>query len=232
LPHPTSKLGEVVEGNRINTMELSMPAVGPITASVDILGRAVTFAQNPGWTAPTYDDDESYAVMADPNSGVSIDGALVGANGAVLTLNNNLVQPDNMRVTGSYSPKDYPCVGRAASVRTTVFVEDYDMYMKIFAGVPMGPSMPWTARTSKGNIAITSYSPLKFASDTVQYAVQFRNGALGTENNVSWTIQPPQIQPGQPIAITLIGTLLRRAGGSPFTLRYQNDVATAYAIPS
>jgi hypothetical protein len=234
LPHPTDKLGEIIKDNRIGSLEMSFPAVGPITASMDILGRDVTFTQNPTWVAPTYDDDDSFAIMIDPNSTVTVNGEELPATGAVVTINNNLVQPDQMRVTGSYVPKDYPCVGRAASVRVTTFVESYDLYSKIFTGVAIGASMPWSPQVLKGNVNITAYSPLKYgtAPDEYQYGIQFRNGALGTENNVAWSMQPPNIQPGQPIMLTLIGTLLRRAGGAPFAIRYQNDLATEYQRPA
>ena len=40
------------------------------------------------------------------------------------------------------------------------------------------------------------------------------------------------VQPGQPIMLTLLGTLQRRSGGAPFQMRLQNGVATAYALPA
>jgi hypothetical protein len=172
--------------------------------------------------------------MVDPSSTINLEGTTLPATNAVLSVNNNLVPADQMRVCGSYQPKDYPCVSRAASVRVTAFVETYDLYSQIFTGVALGDSMPWTSQVFKGDVDIRAFSPLKFGTlpNQYQYALQFRNGVLGTENNVAWSLQNTNIQPGQPIMITLSGTLQRRAGGVPFQMRYQNDVAQAYALPA
>jgi hypothetical protein len=136
-----------------------------------------------------------------------------------------------MRVCGSYAPKDYPCTGRAASVRVTAFCETYDLYSRIFTGVGLGASMPWTSQVFKGDVDIRAFSPKTFGA-SYQYGIQFRNGVLGTENNVAWSLQNANIQPGQPIMLTLLGTLQRRAGGVPFQVRLQNAVTQAYALPA
>ena len=236
LPHTVvaNRLGEIVADNRLGNAELSFPAVGPMTASLDISGRGVTFDNNPSWVGATYDNDDAFALMVDPSSKVIVEGAELAATNAVITINNNLIPADQMRVTGSYAPKDYPCTGRAASVRITAFLEDYELYSRIFTNGAFGDSMPWSSQVYKGDVDIRAFSPLKFgtAPDEFQYAIQFRNGVLGTENNVAWSLQNANIQPGQPIMLTLLGTLQRRSGGVPFQVRLQNNVTTEYALPA
>lgn len=238
----TPKLGEVVQDNRIASSEFSLPAIGPLTMNMNMMGRIPSTLDcyvpdldtgDPwGLTSVNYDDERAFSLSVDPNSAVLLDGVALPATGLSFTMNNNLLQADQARTVGSQTPIDYPVLNRAMTIQATVFLEDYNFYRDLYAGGHGGSDTKWKTVIKRGDIDFRAYSPRTFtASGTdVQYAFQ-----LVTEDaNVEWALNAPlPMTPGQPMILNLTGTVQKAGTGKQYAyLRYQNGVSTDYAIAS
>ena len=233
---PASSLGEVGQDNHIGTMEFSLPATGPLSASLEMVGRIPTWVADPitTWATAgvTYDDDDTFALGIDEYSMLQINGATLKATGCVVSLVNNLMSADQTRIYGSPYPVDFPVLSRGGSVRMTALCETYGLYQSLFTGAEtLGGT--YTANPLRGNFRLRGYSPKTFAktSGTANYVIEFLNGLYGTEDNVVWSLQGAiQLAPQQPIILSLIGQLERNPGGSLLTVNLQNDFTTTYAL--
>ena len=247
LQHSTEAemLGEQIQDCHVGSLEVTIPAVGPVSANLDLLGRipAALALLKPdpttdwGLAAVTYDDDDAFALSVHDLSRVKLDiaGSRVElpATGVTFALNNNLLPPDQGRVIGDPTPVDYPVLSRSAMVRVTCLLEDYDLYRYIIAnGIGIGDT-GFSPTVYQGGLDIRAYSPLTFGTNT-PYAIQFTtdDSPIATKDNISWSIQGAiTIAPAQPIILNLVGQIQRPSSGAYVKVRLQNNVATAYTTP-
>ncbi len=241
-------LGEETVDNRFGQMELTLPNVGPMTCSLELNGRTPTsrnlFYADPfnsgtpdtntgkgGWYDAAlngYDDDTAFGLSVDPLSVVKIAGGAIPCTGCVITMSNNLQQPDAGRIIGDMTPLDYPVLNRAMTIRAQLFMTDDYIYRQVFAGSATGRKL--SSRIMRGDIDFRSYSSVGIspvASPDTQYAAQ----VLTEDGNVEWSLQGAvDPKPGQPLALTLVGTVQRAAtAGKEYALvRLQNGVTSAY----
>ena len=228
-------LGEEVDDCRIGSIELSLPATGPLTATAEIVGRESQFEDDlskaTGWNIAetTYDNDDAFTLGVDEGSTVSINGVELPLTGAVFTLNNNMLPVDSARVTGSPYPFDFPVLGRSATVRCTVLVEDYALYQSLFSNsVTLGSA--WSTTPLRGNFRLRVNSPTTFGASGINYCMEVFNGENAMENTVVWGLQGTlQLSPQQPIVVTLIGNLERNSYGGFLTATLQNGQTATYA---
>jgi len=231
---PTASLGETGQDNHVGTIEFSLPATGPLSASIEMVGRIPDWEATPvaGWATDsvTYDDDDTFALGIDEYSMLNVNGTTLKATGCVVSLVNNLMSADQTRIYGSPYPVDFPVLSRGGSVRMTALCEDFGLYQSIFSGSQTLGS-DYTANPLRGNFRLRGYSPKTFAksSGTANYAIEFVNGNYGTEDNVVWSLQGAvQLAPQQPIVLTLIGQLERNPDGTLATINLQNDFTAIY----
>jgi hypothetical protein len=241
-------LGEETVDNRIGQLELTLPSVGPMTASIELNGRTPTsrnlFYADPfnsgapdpatgkgGWYDAAlngYDDDTAFGLSVDPLSVVKIAGGAIPCTGCVITLANNVQQADAGRIIGDMTPLDFPVLNRALTIRAQLFMTDDYIYRQVFAGSATGRQL--SSRIMKGDIDFRSYSPIGIspaATPDTPYALQ----VLTDDNNVEWSLQGAvDPKPGQPLALTLVGTVQRpkTAGKEYAKIRLQNGIAAAY----
>jgi len=236
LPHvdTTKALGEVTYDNHIGNLEISIPTNSPIMANVEQMGRRTQWESNPTWATPTFDDDNSFLVGVHNASRVSleVDGVLqeLKATGATISINNNLLPPNQAQIIGDPVPLDYPVLSRAASIRVQALVENWDIYNRIFTNAAFGASGTYSDTVYQGDVDIRAYSPMLITGQSTEFfGFQF----LTTGNNISWSLQGAGVQlaPGSPIMITLVGTVQRATSGAHFKIRVQNDVTTPYTTP-
>ena len=229
------RLGEIVQDNRIGGLELTIPASGPMSANVELMGRTPTdvdvFDLDPwtnwGLSGASYEADSAFGLSVDGNSVVLLDGAGLYCTGLVVAMQNSLLPPNQGQVIGSLTPLDYPVLGRVATIRATVLVTNYNLYRDIYAGAHAATNTKLASAVKMGNLDFRVYSPATFdASGTpVNYALQVRT--LGT--NIAWALPAPlAVNPQQPVLLTLVGTVQRPASGNYLDFRFQNSVSTAY----
>jgi hypothetical protein len=241
-------LGEETVDNRIGQMELTLPSVGPMTCAIDLNGRTPTsrnlFYTDPlnsgtpdtntgkgGWYDAAlngYDDDTAFGLSVDPLSVVKIAGGAIPCTGVVITMANNLQQADAGRIIGDMTPIDFPVLSRAMTIRAQLFMADDYIYRQIFAGSATGRKL--SSKIMSGDLDFRSYSPVGIspaATPDTQYALQ----VLTTDGNVDWSLQGAvDPKPGQPLSLTLMGTVRRPAtpGADYVRVRLQNGIASAY----
>jgi hypothetical protein len=238
----TTKLGEQIQDNRIGSVELNLPAVGPMTASMSMIGRVPSALDlyvpdaTTTWAlaalSNSYDNDAGFALSVDPKSSVKLDGVALPCTGLSIAINNQLLSADSARVVGSQTPIDYPVQGRSISVQCTSFLQDYDFYRDLVAGGHQVTDTKWTTTVKRGDIDFRVYSPLTFAATgaTPQHALQLLTEAA----NVEWSVSGPlNVTPGQPMQLQLTGTLqsTNNSAKKYALLRVQNAISGAYVHP-
>jgi hypothetical protein len=238
------KLGEVIQDNHVASADFNLPAIGPLTANLNMMGRIPStldmyvpdLDSGDPWAlaSVTYDDERAFALSVDPNSAVWFDGTAFPATGLSFTMNNNLLSPDQARTVGSQTPLDNPVLNRAMTIQATVFIDDgYAFYRDLYAGGHTSGDTTWSTTIKSGDIDFRAYSPRTYTAngDAVQYAFQL----VTNDDNVEWAMNAPMpMTPGQPMIMTLTGTVQKTSSSSiPYAyMRFQNTVSSAYAIPA
>jgi hypothetical protein len=223
-------LGEITQDNRITSLELTIPNNGPMSASVEMMGRVpsdlVMFMDNPAtnWNtaAATYDSDNAFGLSTDPESRVQLAGYDLYCTGLTVTVTNTLLQPQQGQPIGALTPVDLPVLSRGVTLRAQVMVTDWNLYRKLYTGAVTGTT--FSSATLLGGIDFRAYAPELYATD-VQRAFQVRT----PNNNIAWLLPaPPAINPQQPMMLTLVGTVQNPTSGVYIELRLQNADALAY----
>lgn len=234
LPHSTAadQVGEIVQDVRVANWVLNIPAAAPVTNQFSMLGRAnpaTVWDINPGWAAPTLDDDDTFLVTSCAGSvQISISSGTPGtltsfdAAGARLTWANNLLPPQQTRRVGSPHPKDFPVLSRAITLECTLFIEDYDLYMQTFSG-PANPVIDsgWLCTPLAGDFDITLQSPELIGATTEYHQMRIRT----TGANVRWAARPIPIIPNQVMMVQLTGTVVPAASVRDIWVWMQNNHA-------
>jgi hypothetical protein len=237
------KLGEVIQDNRVASADFNLPAIGPLTANLNMMGRIPStldmyvpdLDSGDPWALASvaYDDEKAFALSVDPASAVYFDGVAFPATGLSFTMNNNLLQPDQARTVGSQTPLDFPVLNRALTIQATVFLEDYNFYRDLFAGGHTSGDTKWSTTIKAGDIDFRAVSPRTYTAngDAVQYTFQL----VTNDDNVEWAMNAPMpMTPGQPLILTLTGTVQKPTtpGVAYCYMRFQNTTSTAYAGPA
>jgi hypothetical protein len=245
LQHLTqaSAQAEQAQDCHINTLEITMPSVGPLTTNCDIIGRIPETMQmfkadaynNWDLAAASYGSDDAFALGVHFQSTVKIEiggqPVELPVTGAVVSLINNLLSPDQARVVGAQTPLDYPALSRQCTFRLTCLLTDYDLYSYIFSNLPHTTARNFSPTVLKSDISMVAYSPVTFeaAASDIYYGLEVRT----LDNNIAWGLQGP-MQPtaGQPLVLNLIGTAQRQTGNNAYVeFRLQNAESIAYTEP-
>jgi hypothetical protein len=239
LPHTTAadQVGEILQDVRIQNWALQANAAAVVSASADMLGRAngtTIFDMDPGWSAPTLDNSNTFLVSSCagsvqvlmtggvPGTLTEIDVSVVGLN-----VTNVLLPPNRSRRVGSPHPKDYPVMSRAITLTTVVYLEDYDLYVQMFAGAASPVvDAAWSCTPLSGDIDVTLLSPVEIGSTGEYFQMRFRT----SDGNVKWSARPLVLVPNQPVLLAMTGlvTPATTASTYDFEMWIQNDHATAY----
>ena len=229
IPGPR-KLAEVTQDIRLGRGEFNFPAVGPMSASLQMAGRvpnaANMFVNDPDipmeLASIAYESDDSFANGIDPDSTITIMGESLKCTGLSVSIMNELAPGDQTRHVGGQTPFDYPVLSRTISVRATVFFTDKDLYQRILAGV--SDATTWESSPLAGNVNFMIYSP-DIITGSIKRGIQFRT----TQGNVKWGLDGVMaLQPRQMMMLNLVGTVVRPASGVYFEVRMQNGISTPY----
>ena len=237
LPNKTAadEVGEISQDVCVTSLELRADAPGVLQATLGLVGRGADITLwdvNPGWTSPTLDDDDAFAVTACTGyAQISIENGIPGTlttqdiTGATLTFTNTLLPPDQARIVGSPYHVDHPCLARAVTLDIPMLVSDYDLYVQTFGG-PANPVVDtgWSCVPVSGNIDVLWQSPeeISGAATTAYHQMRFRT----TQHNVMFSARPLSLVPGRPVVLALRAQITRVTSGVPYEFFIQN--ATDY----
>jgi hypothetical protein len=238
MPNSTAaqQVGEIGEDVRVTSLGLNIVAQQIVTARLDLLGRATATTLldlNPGWSAPTYDSTDTFAVAACTGSvSLSITSGTPSASTAFdvrtasLVWANNLLPPQASARVGSAHPKDYPITGRTIGVTATVYVDDYDLYMQTIGG-PLNPvaDTGWLCSPLDGDIDVTISSGAQIAATGEYYTLRYRTD----QGNIKWLARPIVLVPNQPVLLQMTGSITTVSAGRPFYIYLQNATNAEYA---
>lgn len=234
LPHETAanQVGEISQDARVAQLRIDAPPAGIVSMRLDMLGRAnpaTVWDIDPGWLLPTFDDDEAFIPTACTGS-VSLN--VIGGAPAALTaqlagattfmLANNLLPPAQGRIIGSPHPMDFPNLSRTIVIQTTLFIEDYDLYMQSMSGAA-SPVVDagWSCVPITGNVDIILSSQKLIGATSEYHMMRIRT----VNDNISWAVRPLVLRPNQPVVMQAQGTLLNADVDQPIRCYIQNNFA-------
>jgi len=182
---------------------------------------------NINWLTDAYDSDDAFSIAADPKSQVIIEGEQLQCSGLTVTITNSLLPVEQAMIIGEYSPLDFPNITRQITFRATALISNYDLYRALITNSTTGKR--FSASPFTGDVDFRAYSPLTYLSGARQFALNVRT----TQGNVSWALQGAlPFTAGQPVIITLLGTVQKPVSPPYAEVRFQNTVSAAYAIPT
>lgn len=235
-PHDDAEdqLGEIVQDVRVQQFILNAVSADVIRARLDMMGRVKgdpAWDIEPGWSTPTLDTDDSFAVTACSGSvslnitdGTPATSTSFNVTNARLTVTNNLTPITQSRVIGSPHPADYPVLSRSIVFETVVLITDYDLYIQTFGG-PANPVVDtdWSCSIAQGDFDVTLRSGALIGATAEYYTIRYRT----LDGNVDWSARPIVMMPNQPIVLALQGvvTPVSDSGTLPFYFYIQNDHA-------
>ncbi len=238
LPHATAALGEIGLDAKAGGLELSLPAQGPAAATLSMSGLQFKFAVAPSWGDPTFDADDAFSVGVTDGSTITIakgaDSFALKCQQVSMSIANQLAAADDLRYIGSLFPLDNPVVGRAASIRATVLIEDWELYDYLFTNATNGTTI--ASKPMLGSLDFLVNGENEFATG-FPYAMQIKSGAgegvnpAAAENIVWSTANVLAAQPNRPILVQLTGSIVKLGAAKPFTLRVRNGVTTVAKTP-
>ena len=218
---------------RIASWTLQANAAAVVSSRGELVGKAseaTVWDINPDWDAPSVDDDTTSMVTScDGEVKLSVTGgapaSLTAFDASVIGLQvvNILLPPGRSRRIGSPHPKDFPVLSRIITINTILYIENYDLYMQMFAGAqnPVVDSA-WSCDPIDGDIDFTLASPALIGSTTEYHKMRFRT----TNGNVQWRCRPIVLVPNQPVLLALTGSIVPATSGRDFELYIQNSHVT------
>ncbi len=243
LPHnlATERVGEIFQDGHLASLAFGAQAASPLTAQAAFMARVnqtdYVFNADPAtalsWGAASYDGFHNFGVTNCAGH-VMVNGVEFKAVGASTQLTNQLLPPQQSMYIGSMHPLDFPCLGRALQVTATFLVEDWDLYVSMFAGTNVDVSTPTHANvncpvyTASLDVLIASQELIGATSEP--YAIRVRSDHEGATDNVAWAVQTVQLAPNRPVVMQIVGTVLGVDTGDPINVYLQNG-QTDYALP-
>lgn len=226
--------GETGFDCKIDSLRLTVPAMGKLVARVNVTGRDFLLDDASAWAwANSYEDAP---LIPESGSGhFKIGGVEYPITALMIDITNNLTRPRDEMVVGDYRPDDFLALSRAVSLRATYKYQNDDLYRKILTGAADGTewaSLPFT--TSGDGTAFEGYfeapGAIPGAATAANYAMKI------TGSNVIWEVDgPPQLVGGGVVMLNLLGTVSEPAAGDYLAITLQNNsegTMYAYEDPS
>lgn len=179
---------------RVNMLTLNVPAMGPTMAEFSVIGRKPSVIDGDGADTDLDSEYESGVSLAHSCKGVislpGINTAVSGfsSNGkftsAQIMIANNISQPDQQMVIGSYHPDDLVPLSRSVQIRLIYKWYDAALYKKLF----YNGTSAWSPIVQNSDITISTASVNNISGSIAEpYKMRF------TAPDVDWTMSPPQL---------------------------------------
>lgn len=194
---------------RLNMLTISVPAMGPVMMEFSVVGRKpelddgeTSTGATSGVSGSVADDIafENGTGLAHGCKGVITLAEFTGAGkpfvdstagkftSAQIMIANNISQPDQQMIIGSYHPDDLVPLSRAVQIRLIYKWEDPKLYKKLYYAGGTGANVQWSPVVGNSSISIKSTSVTNISDAAgVPYSFEFVAG------DVDWTMTPPQL---------------------------------------
>lgn len=199
-----SGINEYFVDCRVNMLTISVPAMGPIMMEFTVIGRkpeAADVAAGADGSATGDAAFESGIGLAHGCKGeielsdfqsANIFGAGAASGkftSAQIMIANNISQPDQQMIIGSYHPDDLVALSRAVQIRLIYKWQDPQLYKKLYYGGGTGSDIQWSPVVGNSPVRISSASVSNIAgtSPAIPYSFSFY------APDVDWTMTPPQL---------------------------------------
>lgn len=230
-----SGMNEYFVDCRVNMLTISVPAMGPVMMEFTVIGRkpeAEDIAAGESGAATGDSDLESGVSLAHGCQGeitlTSFQASnIFGASGASgkftsaqIMIANNISQPDQQMIIGSYHPDDLVALSRAVQIRLIYKWQDPKLYKKLYYNGGTGTDIQWSPVVGTSEVKIKSKSVAKIAGVTADTPYSFEFVA----SDVDWTMTPPQLAGNNLLFCEFTGVVkggnLKDGSGNPLPTWY------------
>jgi hypothetical protein len=187
---------------RVNMLTMAVPAMGPVQMEFSVIGRKPEADDGETTTAASLADDiafENGTGLAHGCKGLITledfegSGKPLGTAGGKFTsaqimIANNISQPDQQMVIGSYHPDDLVPLSRAVQIRMIYKWEDPKLYKQLYYNGGSGANIQWSPVVGNSPVSVKSTSVSNIGEGYSEpYSFEFVAG------DVDWTMSPPQL---------------------------------------
>lgn len=219
--------GETGFDCRVNSLRLTIPAMGKLAARAVVVGRDAVYDDGSTWSweNAAY---ESFVNTPDAGSGFfKIDGTEYNVAGAVIDLNNGVMRPQDGMIVGDFHPADLDVMGpRGATIRLVYRWQDPELWNQLHTGAVDGTSwspLPFISETG----ASKAFEGYFCAPDNLATPVPATPAGIHiVANSVVWAAQPMELRAGGLIQQTILGTVLTPDSGEYLEIALDNDIAS------
>jgi hypothetical protein len=198
----TDGITEYMYDTRVNAMTINVPTVGPAQLQVAFLGRKPLSVDGESAVGTTYEGGDALGLscsgsIALPGFTTSIGGGWAGKfTSAQIVLANNVSQPQQEMIIGSYHPDDFTTLSRGASVSLVYKWEDPKLFKQI---VYNGTAGSWSPVIPTSSVSIKVASANNIPTKNAPYSMEFN------APYVDWSISKPMLAGQNLLMVQLTG---------------------------
>jgi len=201
-----------------------------LTARLGLFGREPSFSDDvSGWSYNTAEDATSIAIISSSGSWFKIPDFQAGTlpiTRARVTLNNQVSQPQQEFIIGSYHPDDVTGLYRTMNVEAVYKWEDEDLYLQLAANGGTGASIAWTSEIFTGAMNIKAVSPANISGYSNPYSL-----TIYAPKVYYAATSPPEAAGVNIVQLPITGFVARPTSGDAFQFQLVNEVAS-YTWPT
>jgi len=207
---------------RVNAMQFTVPAMGKIAARVGVIGRDFKLDDASTWTYANATMEDSTSTADAGRGQFAIGGVEYPIMGAVVEVANGLTTPQQEVVVGDFAPDSFDVLTRNATIRIVYKYQNADLFRKLLTGQANGTewsSLPFTNSSDGNGFAFDArfQAPANIGATSTPYEMRIR------ANRVTWAVDGPiELQAGNIITQTFVGTILEPASGDYLQLTISN----------
>ena len=212
---------------RLNMLTISVPAMGPVMMEFMVVGRKPELDDGEGVTQADIAFESGTSLAHGCKGEITLSGFtgnslpfLSAADGkftsAQIMIANNISQPDQQMIIGSYHPDDLVPLSRAVQLRLIYKWQDPKLYKKLYYGGGSGNDVQWSPVVGNSPISVKSTSVTNIAGASVPYSFEFVAG------DVDWTMTPPQLAGNNLLFCEFTGIV--KGGNNPGTPAWYIDL--------
>lgn len=211
---------------RVAGMRLVMPQTGTMKAEVAFQARRPIAKDTEDTTGNTYEGAESLALSCQATSSIELTdfaaylpGAMATGGkftGAEIILANQLSQPQQEMIIGSYHPDDFIALARAATINLVYKWEDPDLYTYLLYASAVSTQRAWQTSIRRSAVKIVASAADVVPTFTNNYKLEFEAA------NVDWSMSPVTLAGGQMVMVQLTGQVTQAPSGSTYNVNLWN----------
>lgn len=224
IPGATSgeNFGQTGFDCRVGSVQFTIPAMGKVAARVNMIGRDFKLDDASTWTYANATMEDSTSTADAGRGQFSIGGTEYPIMGAAIEIANGLTSPQQEVVVGDFAPDSFDVLTRSATIRIVYKYQNSELFRKLLTGTANGTewsSLPFMNTTSGATYAFDArfQAPANIGATSQPYELRVR------ANRVTWAVDgPPELQAGNIITQSFVGTILEPASGDYLQITVTN----------